>query len=1067
MTVLMLFVVAMAQLRAAVPPIVLTSPDDYQVISVSPNGKWATGVYVDYGGSIFGFLWNLESNSTKLLSTTLPSYGNSVSNDGVVVGHFTYIPPTGGSPREVPGYYKDGAWHVVEFPDGVGVGDMGSSGQGGGITPDGSRMTGVLYLNKSYTPFVWDLANGGKIIKQLDISNPEGTTMHGIASCISPNGMMAGGWAQRYNRSNVIWDVTTGQKKYVGMTDHAHQGFNAAVVKFSPDGKKVIFGGGWDMKVPASSATQWAFSVYDLETGDITEFPTIGGNNATVSLFGISSDYTVVGSNSDFDSGRGVIYKAATAEYDETTGYYKAAQPQYLDAYLAAQGVNFAKLGMYYNPYTTTKTTTVFRGQDISADGNVICALYYGSVGGLAVLRSMIVKLNQDQTHAAPQEMSLNKMAGINTVQITWKHPVVATEGIKSYAVYRDGVKIQTLAKNITRYYDRNVELGTHRYYVASVYDDMEMNSTEFSINVQPEVIQPIQNLFARQRGVNSLFAQWDAPLSNLINKNWYNPATANIMDFGIGIGDVDIEMGIGFSKDEIELYEGCMLKKVAFYPIEKRNFTLNIYTYNALGRLQLAYTQPVTQELVLKERNTVELTKPFEVPTGSKVVVAFATHMREGGAVLGMDYGRSTAGYSDLIRFADESDFYSYEELTTQQGYPNFMSLMIDMILEPSGSATSVDEVAYYEVALSGKTVGTTTERSYIIPDAIVTSSAANRTVGVKAVYADGSVSNSVASTIRMEPHFIGVDEVKSEQVSGSALKVSWDAPLDVDAFDVSYTGTLPGVDRKSGVKGPASNNYGYMAGALYTPAMVKGYDGYKIKSFSFYPIGDATFTFMLLEDGVQVCEVPVYDYTLNAWNEVELDKVITVKEKCSYTLVLDVYDAEPGVSVLAIDNTAPFVGSGDVYSLDLGPEFASWNSVSQNGVRGNWMMRMKIEEPEPQPARITGYDVYISKPGTTNVAKVNSSAVTDTEYVHDFGEVADGKGLIRVASYYSGRAVVAAPGTSCEYTMSNEGFDGIDEVVSATESSAVYHDLMGRRVVKPSRGLYINNGKKITLTK
>ena len=65
-----LFTLALSEAKAAVAPILLTSPDDYQVIAISPNGKWATGVYVDYGQNTFGFLWNLESNKTQLLSTT-------------------------------------------------------------------------------------------------------------------------------------------------------------------------------------------------------------------------------------------------------------------------------------------------------------------------------------------------------------------------------------------------------------------------------------------------------------------------------------------------------------------------------------------------------------------------------------------------------------------------------------------------------------------------------------------------------------------------------------------------------------------------------------------------------------------------------------------------------------------------------------------------------------------------------------------------------------------------------------------------------------------------------------
>lgn len=1054
-TVVML--VAVMELCAAVAPIVLKSPDDYQIVAISPNGKWATGVYVDYSGGQFGFIWNLESNTTKLLSTTTQSFGNSVSNDGIVVGSFTSS--VGGVASSVPGYYKDGQWHMIELPGNSSVGDMGATGAGEAITPDGKLMTGCVYINKSYVPFVWSIAEGGKIVKQLDISNPEGTSKHGRTNCISPDGTMVGGWAQRYNRSNVLWDVNTGEKKYIGLTDHSHQGFNAAVAKFSPDGKKVIFGGGWDTSVAASANTQYAYSVYDLETGKITLLPTLGGNNATVALFGISADYTVVGSNGDFDGGRAVIYKTTEATYDEARGIYKGTNVEYLDSYLAKKGVDFSKVGMYYNPNISTPTTTLFRGQDISADGNVIGALYYANVGGQAVLRSLIVMFNQDASHAAPQEIAVHQMAGIPVAELTWKQPVFAVDGIKNYNIYRDGVKIANVAKNVFHYYDKDLAYGTHTYYVTSVYTDEETKSIEQKVIIQEPAVQGVQNLFARQRGINNIYAEWATPMSNLINKNWYNPQTASLQDFGIGISGYGIEMGIGFSKEEIALYEGCKVAKVAFYPMEKRDLTINIYSYTATGRLNLLYSQKVTQPLVLKERNVVELTQPVTLPSGSKIVVALETYMQQGGAVLGMDYGKCTAGYSDLIRFTDENDFYSYYDMTEAQGYPNFMSLMIDMILAPENADANVDNVDHYVVSLGDQEVGTTTEQSYIVPDVVLTSSAVERQVGIKAVYVNGSESEAVTAKVKVTPTFAGATDVKVMKADETKGLVTWEAPLDVDKYNLTYSGSIAGTTRESGVKGPASHNYGFAAAAHYTENMVKGYNGYKVSKLRFYPTGDATFTFMIMENGKTIAEIPVYDYEVGKWNEIEVEDPIYIKDKTNYSLVLDIYDAEPKVSVFAIDNTAPYSGRGDLYTTDASIEETTWQEIS---LRGNWMMGMILEEPNPQPAHVAGYDLYISNPGQTSLKKVNSTMITDTQYVHDFGVAAEGKGKVRVATYYTGRSTVANSGATQDYEIVA---DGINEIANEHVNDGVIFDLQGRRLAtKPQHGIYIEKSKKIT---
>lgn len=1008
------------KINAGVAPIVLTSPDDYQVLGLSSNGRWATGVYVDNGQSTFAFLWNLESNNIQLLSTTFSSYGNGVSNDGTVVGHFSYSPTAGAASFEVPGFYKDGSWHAVELPAGMAIGDTGSAGQGWGITPDGTRITGTLLINNSYTPFVWDTTNNGAIVRQLDISNPEGTTQHGIATCISPNGLLAGGWAYRYNRSSVLWDVTNGQKQSIGLLDHTHQGFNATVSKFSPDGKKVIFGGGWDDSVNATDNTQWAYSIYDMETGAITELPTLGGKTASVSLYGISNDYTVVGANSDFDSGRAVIYKASESVLDPATGYYKASNAQYLEDYLIEQGVDFSDMDIFYNPYSEIPHRTLFRGQDISADGNVICILYYGGEAGNAALRSMIVMLNQDDLHAAPQNISLRQMAGLNAVAVEWLAPVRAVDAIKGYAIYRDGTKIATVGKDVRRYYDENPELGSHSYVVASVYDDEETMANSISVMVEAQKPHEPWGLFLRQKGVNSIYAQWEKPASNLITKNWYNMKTANLAGFGIGTGGVDIEMAVKFDKEEMALYDGCRISGVNFIPMgQQKPAAVNIYRRDANNQLELVHTQTVNQNMDTRKINRIAFDSPVALPENSEVIVALRFLVTEASNnIIGMDHGRYNAGYSDLVRFTDEADFYSYCQMRAEQGAPDYMSFMIDMLLESENTDNTADAIKEYIVYMDGTEVARTKSNSYVVPNTTLATTATNKNIAVAALYENGILSESVSGQIPVKADFAGVTSVTATPASSTSMTLTWDTPLDIDTYSLTYSGNKNGTNGSNGVKGPRENNYGLLAAATYSQNLVKGYDGYLLKSFNFYPTGDATFTFYLVKDGEVINETAVEDYTLNTWNEVLLDEPIVISEQSSYTLVLDIYNATPDVAALAIDNTTPFVGVGDKYSIDASVWEATWESVSsQSGIRGNWMMGMVLTEPEGHEASVSGYDVYVSKPGTTSVKKVNTDKVVANTYTHDFGEELSGKGKVRIATYYEGRATVANAGTLCDY--------------------------------------------------
>lgn len=1073
-----LFLSAAVSAKAAVDPIVLTSKDDYQVIALSANGKWATGVYVDYNNSTFAFRWNLESNNIVLLSQD-ESYGNSVSNDGVVVGHFTYKPEDGSATFSCPGYYKDGAWHPVEMPKNMNVGDLGSAGQGGGVTPDGRFMSGAMYLDGRYTPFVWSIEEGGKIVRQLDITNPEGTSQSGNAYCISPDGMYAGGWSYRYNRTATMWTVNDGEKHYIGLTDHNHQSPWASVDKFTADGRKILFGGGWDFTVDENAHTQWGYRIYDMETGEITELPTVSGGGGemggtTIAVFGISNAGTLVGSNGDYDYGRAVIYQTSESTYNEEKSVWQAPKGRFLDEYLMEQGVDFKKYSMFYNP-NDPGLSTMFRGQDISADGNVICALYYGKTGGSAVgddgevyeqaaLRSMVILLNQDDAHAAPQDVAVRQMSGIKTVEVTWHKPVRAAAGITGFAIMRDGEKVGTVDANTLKFYDVNVPVGDHTYTVASIYADEETKSPAFGIAVRDQEIQAPQNLFVRQKGINGAWLQWEAPQSNLITKNWYNPSTANLQGFGIGMKDVNIEMGIAFDKEELALYKGSKLTKVNFYPMSKQqNLKLNVYKYNAQGKLELICSQPVTQELNYKYRNTVVLDKPVEVTGENDLVIAFSQHLPQGtNDVLGMDYGRCTPGNSDLIRFVDEADFYSYHDLRSSQNLEEAISFMIDAVLAPEGSNAGVDDIDSYVVYMDGEEHDLTDALNYDLQNATTNTNSTQKEFGVKAVYRNGGESAMTTASVYLAANFKGVDVVDVEQISESALKATWQAPIDDDKVNITYSGDRPGTTANSGVTGPEESNFSFKAATQYGPSFLKGYDGYKVQSVNFYPTTDAVYEFYIVENGYVRASVEVEDYEVGKWNEIMLPEPLTISETSNYYLILDIYDATPYQSPLALDQKTPFTGRSDLYTAAPDLLDATWASVSEDlGIRGNWMMGFNIVAPESKPANVSGYDIYLSTPGKTAVSKVNgTSHVTDTQYTYDFEAPVSGVGRIRVATFYKGRDAVAAQGTANEYEMV-AGYDGIEEINTPAEQTLKTFDLSGRQINSTARGLVIMRDK------
>lgn len=946
---------------AETEPIVLVSPPDYQVLSISPNGKWATGVYSDYAYQQRGFLWNLESNTFELLSTSEESSGWAVANDGTVCGSFTdHSTSEIGAGTLLPGYYRDGEWHHVEVPQGfTGPNDnYHGAGQGYAISADGTVMAGSLYIDGNYAPAVW---HEGVLVQLLDISNDG--MQGGAPYCLSPDGTMAGGWAYRYNRSCAIWNLNTGARTYISEEESPWSSVN----RFSPDGKKVLYGGGWDMSVSEDSDTQLYFAIYDVETGETISLPSLD-HESTVSLFGISNSYTCVGSSGDYDGGQAIIY---------LNGHGPALL---MSDYLSDQGLDFDE------QVEGITADALFRAQDISADDNIIALLGYSEAG----LTSYIVMLNQDSQHAAPLEVKVRQLSGIATTELSWSAPVRATEGIEGYRIYRDDVQIAEVPAGVTSYYDSKLAYTSYVYSVSTLYaDGTEMRASAPSVKVAAQPVARPEGFMARQKGAYSIVSEWQAPGSNLITKSWYTPSTADLRGFGIGVDGQTIELGIGFKKEEIENYAGYEIRKVNFYPMsEQWDWTVNIYQYEDDTPV-LIYSQPITQELVYKQRNSVVLDEPVPVPTEGDVIVAIEVTVPYASMnVIGMDYGHFTPGYSDLLRLAEEEDFYSYYYSSLQYGYPDYTSFMIEAVLASEGQDLSSDEVVGYRLTMDGQEAFSGQTQNWKSEKV----SQGSHILALQALFADGKVSDEVTAEVNVSYKYKAVDRADISQ-QGSEITLSWAAPMDDDPTEITYA---RGKAQADGIIGPEENDYYVMAGVQYDQNLLAGYEGYQINALRFYPVGDATYTFYLMDDEDVIAEIPVEDYVLGQWNTLMLDEPVEVAANTSYFLVLECYEPEPEMPALAIDNRLPLAFTSDLISIDG----LSWSSITvESGLSGNWMLGMTIIDPEGQPMAVDGYDVRLDN------SKV-ADKIQDTTFTCDLGDKAAGQHNLRINTYYTGRA-------------------------------------------------------------
>lgn len=217
---------------------ILVGPDvlvEYQVVSMSANGRWACGNVNDGEGR--GFLWDIENNEiTQIaaLGTTAPVL--DVSDDGTMVGLFTTSEATAnGAEQEVGGYYKNGKWHYLP-----------GCGLPNGISDNGKYVAGITYQNRQYKAATWTL-DGEMTIW----GDGYALGIESSAYDVNNDGTMACGYAYhpvKKNRTPVLWTPDS------IMLDFNNIGPNSLAWSFSPNGKKVL----------------GDFVIYDVETKEKT-----------------------------------------------------------------------------------------------------------------------------------------------------------------------------------------------------------------------------------------------------------------------------------------------------------------------------------------------------------------------------------------------------------------------------------------------------------------------------------------------------------------------------------------------------------------------------------------------------------------------------------------------------------------------------------------------------------------------------------------------------------------------------------------------------------------------------
>lgn len=942
---------------------VLVGPDvleEYQVINMSPNGKWACGV-INEGGSTRGWRWDLISGEMIELGARGEQItAMDVSNNGVVVGSFPSSEATpNGVAVETSGYWKEGRWYRLST--GQYEGDEAGGSRVDCISPDGSVMGGIGSLNGMYVPTVWNTATGEVSV----YVNNQGGVMD-----LTNNATTVVGWStssSKSNRAPVVWRSTT-DSTLLYKVNRSYGPYDVAN-SISSDGKYVL-------------AYDLIYSIEDLNKG-VKQPDTIAcpSKYAGFEWFCINNSKTVVGRFFDWEN-------------NQLAGIYYNGEAMLLTDYLKQRGVEIPN-------YELLQTVSV------SEDGNTFAVMAFDT---LDVPHPMIIQLDVNVTTQAPVALKAVNLEGTGVNKLTWKAPLSGAAGVKSYKIWRNNSEVATVAADgDLLYYDKGVEVGSCEYAVSAVYEGAESEkSVAANVTVVNEKNHAPRNLRALQAGVDDLRFLWNAPIGNAPKLSYVNDDDIFISSGG---GNYSFEVAVRFTQADLAHYSGKQITEVSFVPFSKQNsWTVNFYRADAPLMIVPAYSEVIDDsQLQYGVMNSVRLKNPVAIPEGTDLIVGLSVDVTGYGGyqIFGQVFNKCQPGYTDLMRQAGELNFISmYDNYYNQEAnYIYAMSNSIGIGLEAEGAGAAVTS---YKVYANGTAVGETADATPKFHQSDVAEG--SYTYGVSAVYSNGKESEQATVAVDMKKNtaaFRGVDDLKIEMDANGEVVASWTAPVEDDATPITYATDV----NTGGMMATEEDMYSFQAATKYDADLLADYDGdYYITDFRFYPTGDADFTFYLKQMEEVVAEVELdreTGYTLNQWNNVKLEEPIKVDAGTTYTLIIDCYDATPNMAPLGADNQRAFAGVSDLYSLDDGETFKS--IFDEEGSSKNWMMGLMVRTAQPKALPIENYQVYVNN-------QLAADKVTATEYKQT---VADGSYSMRVDVVYTGNGV--GTGTAKFFTFTN----------------------------------------------
>ncbi len=998
-----------AQSNGSFSMTVPTTLMEYQIAHVSPNGKWACGIINN--DPYNSWVWDLTSGElTELTPLGIASMAVQVSDEGIVAGTFldTKV-TTNGAAIESAGYWKEGKWYHLGGNGADEVFDYDGAPMANAISPNGRYVGGQMLIKGVYTPVVWDLNDG--TVKPLPMGKGYTTSgqpyLGGGVFSVADDGKAAGwtyitikrpGRSDKTNRTSAIWtpDLVTPDTTEAGVE---HWCF----AKLSPDGNKAV-----------------AFrTLYDVATGE----------KSKLSVQSIE-DYDILGVCND-----GSLYGQYVANGGLGGGGFIYTGGKFYDMtqYLASKGVDMERY-------------MIGQVVGVSSDKNTIAVMAYdmefnGEDGAYKII-PVVFKLNQNITTREPAGIKAMILEGANAVKLSWNKPLAGADGVTAYELYRGDTKVATLAADVLEYIDVKLPNGIYSYSVKAVYGSATSVATEaVDVTIASAVSAAPTGLMGLQARVNDVRLLWTAPATSLPTLKYHND---NDEFIGWGWLNYTVEAGVRYTAEMLAAYgDDAKIEGITFAPMTPRaGWEINVY--DADNTAVSIYKQKLdVSKLNFGELNTVKFTSPLAVPAGKDIIVAVTVFSdastQRSGNMIGRIMGKKVIGYTDLVRRpntdANFSSMYELSMTNPNMGAEDNGMWPIGVVM--SNAANAEKTVNGYQIWEGDTQVGTTAETAHVLKGV----SEGDHTYTVAATYADGSVSEKLATTVNVKNNYSSLDITNLKAaVDGYKAVLTWDAPVNDDATMISYA---TGDNYKNGLIGSKDYNYSYTVAHAYTSNMLKAYKGYKVKAFRFLPLGKAYFAFYLYKNNEEIVYKEVNDgeYTLGQWNTIVLDQPLDLDHSAEYTLALECFEPDSTKAPVALDLYASHTYSGDLFKQ--GEDDYKSLSESEDALSGNWMIGMVIAG-EDEPYEIKGYNVRQAQL-LFGEKLLTETPITDTKYEFTSSQIMDY--TFRVTPVYD-EPIGERDGLKIKVTI--DGVSGIEDIKTEDIISYAVYTLSGVKVAE-----------------